>query len=267
MAAVEQHREALLADETTYLLWQTGARYYDRLRERVPEHPRQRLVKYVERMDLAYAAADLALCRAGAITCSELMVTGTPAVLVPRPETEQLVERVLADSWELAKGNRIELFGLAELISVGRARDRARAVLSAVDRQLGAQLAQRRIEAAMNSGLAAAGYAGFWIVFVIALGLYADGVLSAPVAAAVALVSLHSNDCSNYGSQRSSGSRWRRAGAFSKPAGSPASGWKRCRGRTPTYPRNRTARCRVATWSWTMRRSAIRARPHRFFPV
>lgn len=82
------------------------------------------------------------------------------------------------------------LFGLAELISVNRARDRAEGVLSSVDRQLGAQLALRRIEAAMQAGLAVAGYAGFWVVLVLALWLYADGSLTAPVAAAVALVAL-----------------------------------------------------------------------------
>ena len=40
---------------------------------------------YLDRMDLAYAATDLAVCRSGAITCSELAVTGTPSVLVPSP--------------------------------------------------------------------------------------------------------------------------------------------------------------------------------------
>jgi UDP-N-acetylglucosamine--N-acetylmuramyl-(pentapeptide) pyrophosphoryl-undecaprenol N-acetylglucosamine transferase len=34
-------------------------------------------------MDLAYGAADVVVSRAGAITCSELMVTGSPAVLIP----------------------------------------------------------------------------------------------------------------------------------------------------------------------------------------
>ncbi|MGK7296723.1 MAG: thiol reductant ABC exporter subunit CydC [Candidatus Wenzhouxiangella sp. M2_3B_020] len=82
------------------------------------------------------------------------------------------------------------LFGLAELISTGRARDRADGVLSAVDRQLEAQLALRRIEAVMQTGLAAAGYAGFWAVLVLVLGMYADESLTAPVAAAVALVAL-----------------------------------------------------------------------------
>ena len=40
---------------------------------------------YVDRMDLAYAAADFALCRGGAMTCAELTAVGLPAVYVPLP--------------------------------------------------------------------------------------------------------------------------------------------------------------------------------------
>ena len=40
---------------------------------------------YLDRMDLAYAAADFALCRAGAMTCAELTAVGLPAVYVPLP--------------------------------------------------------------------------------------------------------------------------------------------------------------------------------------
>ena len=83
--ALKLSLEALLRDEATFVLWAAGKRYYDTLREAVPDHPRLRLVPYLDRMDLAYAAADLALCRSGAITCSELAVTGTPSVLVPSP--------------------------------------------------------------------------------------------------------------------------------------------------------------------------------------
>ena len=36
-------------------------------------------------MDLAYAAADVALCRAGAMTCAELAAVGLPALYVPLP--------------------------------------------------------------------------------------------------------------------------------------------------------------------------------------
>ena len=44
-----------------------------------------RIVPFVDRMDLAYAAADLALTRAGAITMAELTAAGMPAVMVPLP--------------------------------------------------------------------------------------------------------------------------------------------------------------------------------------
>jgi UDP-N-acetylglucosamine--N-acetylmuramyl-(pentapeptide) pyrophosphoryl-undecaprenol N-acetylglucosamine transferase len=43
------------------------------------------VVDYLERMDLAYAAADLALCRSGAVTVAELSAVGLPAVFVPLP--------------------------------------------------------------------------------------------------------------------------------------------------------------------------------------
>ena len=42
-------------------------------------------VPYMDRMDLAYAAADFALCRAGAMTCAELTAVGLPAAYVPLP--------------------------------------------------------------------------------------------------------------------------------------------------------------------------------------
>src|ERR1700691_2512092 len=42
-------------------------------------------VPYVDRMDLAYAAADFALCRGGAMTCAELTAVGLPAAYVPLP--------------------------------------------------------------------------------------------------------------------------------------------------------------------------------------
>lgn len=42
-------------------------------------------VPYLNRMDLAYAAADLAICRSGAMTVAELTAIGLPAVYVPLP--------------------------------------------------------------------------------------------------------------------------------------------------------------------------------------
>ncbi len=42
-------------------------------------------VEYVDGMERAYAAADVMLCRAGAMTCAELAAVGLPAVYVPLP--------------------------------------------------------------------------------------------------------------------------------------------------------------------------------------
>jgi UDP-N-acetylglucosamine--N-acetylmuramyl-(pentapeptide) pyrophosphoryl-undecaprenol N-acetylglucosamine transferase len=42
-------------------------------------------VSYLDRMDLAYAAADMMLCRAGAMTVAELSAVGLPAAYVPLP--------------------------------------------------------------------------------------------------------------------------------------------------------------------------------------
>jgi UDP-N-acetylglucosamine--N-acetylmuramyl-(pentapeptide) pyrophosphoryl-undecaprenol N-acetylglucosamine transferase len=42
-------------------------------------------MKFLSEMELGYAAADLALCRGGAMTCAETAAVGMPAVYVPLP--------------------------------------------------------------------------------------------------------------------------------------------------------------------------------------
>ncbi len=51
----------------------------------VPGAPAYVPVPYLERMDLAYAAADAVLCRSGAMTVAEVSAVGLPAVFVPLP--------------------------------------------------------------------------------------------------------------------------------------------------------------------------------------
>ena len=46
-------------------------------------------VKFLDEMELGYAAADLVLSRGGAITCAELAAVGLPAVYVPYPHSNQ----------------------------------------------------------------------------------------------------------------------------------------------------------------------------------
>lgn len=50
-----------------------------------PGDPPYRAVPYLDRMDLAYAAADLVICRSGAMTVAEVSAVGLPAVYVPLP--------------------------------------------------------------------------------------------------------------------------------------------------------------------------------------
>lgn len=50
-----------------------------------PSGPPYVAVGYLDRMDLAYAAADLAICRSGAMTVAEVSAIGLPAVYVPLP--------------------------------------------------------------------------------------------------------------------------------------------------------------------------------------
>jgi UDP-N-acetylglucosamine--N-acetylmuramyl-(pentapeptide) pyrophosphoryl-undecaprenol N-acetylglucosamine transferase len=53
--------------------------------DRRPGDPPYVVVPYVDRMDLAYAAADVVVCRAGANPVTELSAVGLPAVFVPLP--------------------------------------------------------------------------------------------------------------------------------------------------------------------------------------
>jgi UDP-N-acetylglucosamine--N-acetylmuramyl-(pentapeptide) pyrophosphoryl-undecaprenol N-acetylglucosamine transferase len=53
--------------------------------EAAPAAPGYHALPYIERMDLAYAAVDAVLCRAGATTVAEVSAVGLPAVYVPLP--------------------------------------------------------------------------------------------------------------------------------------------------------------------------------------
>lgn len=80
--ALKAQIDTILSSPDTFVIWQAGPKHFDALASSVG-HDRLCLLPYIDRMDLAYAAADLVVGRAGAITCSELMVTGTPAILIP----------------------------------------------------------------------------------------------------------------------------------------------------------------------------------------
>ena len=69
------------------ILWQTGKDYYPNALEAIKELPANRVKAYdfIYTMDLAYAASDVVVSRAGALSVSELCLVQKPAVLVPYP--------------------------------------------------------------------------------------------------------------------------------------------------------------------------------------
>lgn len=73
------------------VIWQTGKFYYKTISEQVTEekYPDVRVMEFVNRMDLAYAAADIIISRAGAGTIAELCVIKKPVILVPSPNVAE----------------------------------------------------------------------------------------------------------------------------------------------------------------------------------
>ncbi|KAK3008602.1 hypothetical protein RJ639_013056 [Escallonia herrerae] len=47
------------------------------------------VTRFLHSMDLAYAAADLIVSRAGAMTCSEILAAGKPSILIPSPNAAE----------------------------------------------------------------------------------------------------------------------------------------------------------------------------------
>lgn len=73
------------------LIWQTGKYYFKSISEQLQgkEHPNIKVLEFLHRMDLAYAASDLVISRAGAGTIAELCAVKKPAILVPSPNVAE----------------------------------------------------------------------------------------------------------------------------------------------------------------------------------
>ncbi|MCK5846058.1 MAG: undecaprenyldiphospho-muramoylpentapeptide beta-N-acetylglucosaminyltransferase [Bacteroidales bacterium] len=69
------------------LIWQTGKNYFHQADKAVLNIGKEgiKATRFITKMDLAYAAADIVVSRAGAIAISELCVVKKPIILVPSP--------------------------------------------------------------------------------------------------------------------------------------------------------------------------------------
>nr|CAD1834725.1 unnamed protein product [Ananas comosus var. bracteatus] len=62
-----------------------GGRGYCEMESLVKNNRRLLLAPFLNAMDMAYAAADVVVSRAGAMTCTEILATGKPSILIPSP--------------------------------------------------------------------------------------------------------------------------------------------------------------------------------------
>lgn len=69
------------------IIWQTGWVNIDAINKKYKDYNDLKLciLPFIDRMDYAYVASDFAICRAGAMTISELAAAGLPAILIPLP--------------------------------------------------------------------------------------------------------------------------------------------------------------------------------------
>ena len=79
----------LLARTDLQLIWQTGKFYQAQYGVLDGQVSHLRVLPFLERMDLAYALADVVISRAGALSVSELCLAGKASILVPSPNVAE----------------------------------------------------------------------------------------------------------------------------------------------------------------------------------
>jgi UDP-N-acetylglucosamine--N-acetylmuramyl-(pentapeptide) pyrophosphoryl-undecaprenol N-acetylglucosamine transferase len=108
--AVEQNLSGIAASGTQFI-WQTGESFFDKAVASVEKMGYQHLIKpvvFINRMDLAYACADLIISRAGAMAISEIAVIGKPAIFIPLPTA--------AENHQMKNARRLSDAGAASII-------------------------------------------------------------------------------------------------------------------------------------------------------
>jgi len=103
-----------LQAEDVQIIWQTGKFYIEAYQE-YNELDGVQTHAYLSRMDLAYAAADFVVSRAGASSVSELCIVGKPVVFVPSPN--------VAEDHQTKNANAIVSHNAALLLKEKEAKD------------------------------------------------------------------------------------------------------------------------------------------------
>ena len=88
--AFYHHRDEIKLLEDIQIIWQVGTIYYDEFKNsELAQLDHVKILPFIDRMDLAYSIADAVVCRAGALTISELSIVRMPSILIPSPNVAE----------------------------------------------------------------------------------------------------------------------------------------------------------------------------------
>ena len=84
-------QEQKLEEEGYQVLWQCGKFYFQEMKTKLADSGLAtiHLKEFIREMDLAYAAADVIVSRAGALSVSELSLVGKPVIFIPSPNVAE----------------------------------------------------------------------------------------------------------------------------------------------------------------------------------
>ncbi|MFK7758120.1 MAG: undecaprenyldiphospho-muramoylpentapeptide beta-N-acetylglucosaminyltransferase [Flavobacteriales bacterium] len=120
--ALKSHVEKILGDNIQ-LIWQCGKSFSEESDSISKTHPTGLvLTPFIKEMDMAYAAADVIISRAGAMSISELCLVGKPTILIPSPN--------VSEDHQTKNAMALSEVGAAVLLKDGAAREELYSVLS-----------------------------------------------------------------------------------------------------------------------------------------
>jgi len=112
-----------LKENQVQLLWQTGTNFMQRAKDACQKavYEDVKVVDFIQRMDLAYALADLVISRAGAIAIAELAAVHLPVIFIPLPTA--------SEDHQMKNARRLEIKEAAIVIKDQEAREKLPAIL------------------------------------------------------------------------------------------------------------------------------------------
>jgi UDP-N-acetylglucosamine--N-acetylmuramyl-(pentapeptide) pyrophosphoryl-undecaprenol N-acetylglucosamine transferase len=88
--SIEKHLD-VIKDSGAQLIWQTGKAYFNQINQKLDENDWSglKVMEFLKEMHFAFAAADVIISRAGALSIAELCLVGKPVILVPSPNVSE----------------------------------------------------------------------------------------------------------------------------------------------------------------------------------